>query len=54
MIEQTLVVETDSEIVEGSNEVTILELLAIQAMMNPTREESDEELFEWSGKFEDL
>ena len=54
MIEQNLIVETDSEMVDGSGEVTILELLAIQAMMNPNHEESDEELFEWSGKFEDL
>jgi hypothetical protein len=54
MSRSNLVVEVDSEIQEGSSEVTILELLAIQAMMNPSHEESDEELFEWNGKLEDL
>jgi hypothetical protein len=52
MGQSNLVVEVETEIAEASGEVTMLELLAIQAMMNPNSEESSEDLFDWDGKFD--
>tara|TARA_B100000683_G_scaffold242147_1_gene250699 strand:- start:795 stop:959 length:165 start_codon:yes stop_codon:yes gene_type:complete len=45
-----IVIKPEDEIAEPPAVVSILEVLAIQAMMNPSSEEVDEPLFEFSGK----
>jgi hypothetical protein len=45
-----LVVTIDDLDEENGQEMNLLELLAIQALMNPAVEESDEEEFLWAGK----
>ena len=44
------VIKAEDENTEVPTMVSMLEVLAIQAMMNPSSEEVDEELFEFSGK----
>ena len=44
------VIKTEDENTEVPTMVSMLEILAIQAMMNPSSEEVDEELYKLSGK----
>ena len=48
--ETDLVVTIEDLDEENGQEMNILELLAIQALMNPAVEESNEEEFLWTGK----
>ena len=45
-----VIITPEDENAEPPTAVTLLEMLAIQAMMNPSSEEVDEPLFEFSGK----
>ena len=54
---EAIVSETSENVIKAEDEntevptmVSMLEILAIQAMMNPSSEEVDEELFKLSGK----
>ena len=53
-MKENLVVENQASEQEDSSSMTLLEILAIQAMMNPSSAQEAEEEFEWSGKLEDL
>lgn len=44
------IITAEDESTEIPTRVSLLEALAIQAMMSPSSEEVDEELFEFSGK----
>ncbi len=48
--EKDLVVSIEDLDEENAQVMNVLELLAIQALMNPAVEESDEEEFLWTGK----
>lgn len=52
-----LIIEADEDIEAPNSGITLLEVVAIHAMMNPNSGNTENELepeFDWSGKFEDL